>query len=239
MNTVQRIGQLLKFRGAPLRNGHSKRSYSQCGEDLIVDYVFQLRGVARPSYLDIGAHHPYWLSNTALFYERGCRGINIEANPQLIRLFNEHRSEDINLNVGIGNREGKFDFYVMEDNTLSTFSQVERDNLVATGKRQTTVIPVQVKTVPAVLSESFGGIFPDFLSLDAEGMDLDILQSIHFDRHWPKIICVESAKYSPVGAGERRTDLIEFLFSMQYIEYANTNLNAIMVKKEFWITSRT
>ena len=42
-------------------------SYSQCGEDLLVDYIFKLRGIERPSYLDIGAHDPYYLSNTALF----------------------------------------------------------------------------------------------------------------------------------------------------------------------------
>jgi FkbM family methyltransferase len=234
MDGVVRIGQLLIRWRSPIRNSHSKKSYSQCGEDLIVDYVFQLRGVSCPSYLDIGAHHPYWLSNTALFYERGCRGINIEANPQLIRPFKEHRPDDINLNVGVGSREGSLDFYVMEDSTLSTFSQAERDHMVAVGKHQATVIAVKVTTISAVLSECFDGAFPDFLTLDAEGMDFNILQSIDFDKHWPKIICAEAAEYSPVGAGPRRTDLIDYLLSKNYIEYANTNLNAIMVKKEFW-----
>ena len=201
---------------------------------MIVDYVFRLRGVSQPSYLDIGAHHPYFLSNTAMFYERGCRGINIEANPELIPLFHKHRPEDINLNIGIGDQDGQLDFYVMEDSTLSTFSKPERDHLVSSGKREGTVLPVQIRTVSAVLSESFGGRFPDFLTLDAEGMDLDILHSIDFERGWPKIICVEAAEYSPVGAGARRDDLIDFLKSKKYIEYANTNLNAIMVKVEFW-----
>ena len=91
-----------------------------------------------------------------------------------------------------------------------------------------------IRTVSSVLSESFGGLFPDFLTLDAEGMDLQILRSIDFDKQWPKIICVEAAEYSPVGAGARRADLIDFLQSKNYIEYANTNLNAIMVKKAFW-----
>jgi FkbM family methyltransferase len=234
MSAIRRIGQLFGRLKSRPQDRYSKKSYSQCGEDLIVDYVLQLRGVSNPSYLDIGAHHPYFISNTALFYERGCRGINIEANPQLIPLFHKHRPEDINLNIGIGARNGQLDFYVMEDSSLSTFSQRERDNLARAGKIQANVIQVRIRTISPVLSESFGGLFPDFLTLDAEGMDLDILQSIDFNKHWPKVICVEAAEYSPVGAGARRADLIDFLLSNNYIEYANTNLNAIMVNKEFW-----
>ncbi len=77
-------------------------SYSQCGEDLIVQYIFSLRGVLKPTYLDIGAHHPFALSNTAIFYMKGCRGVNVEANPDLFRFFKRHRLRDINLNLGIG-----------------------------------------------------------------------------------------------------------------------------------------
>ena len=234
VSAIQRVGRLLTRWRSRHQDGYWKKSFSQCGEDLIVDYVFRLRGVSHPTYMDIGAHHPYFISNTALFYERGCRGINIEANPQLIPLFHKHRPEDINLNIGIGDQDGKLDFYVMEDDTLSTFSKAERDHLAASGKREATVLPVRIRTVSVVLSESFGGKFPDFLTLDAEGMDLDILRSIDFDRHWPKVICVEAAEYSPVGAGARRVELIDFLLSKDYIEYANTNLNAVMVKKEFW-----
>jgi FkbM family methyltransferase len=234
MNMIRRLKQLRRSWKTRHQEGYRKESFSQCGEDVIVDYVFMLRGISRPSYMDIGAHHPYWLSNSALFYERGCRGINIEANPQLITMFHKYRPQDVNLNIGIGEQEGQLDFYVMEDNTLSTFSQQECDRMEAAGKLRAAVIPVMIRTVSSVLSESFGGLFPDFLTLDAEGMDLQILRSIDFDKQWPKIICVEAAEYSPVGAGARRADLIDFLQSKNYIEYANTNLNAIMVKKAFW-----
>src|SRR5689334_18987985 len=72
----------------PVRGGgFGIHSYSQCGEDIIIDHVFRLRGIPSPSYIDIGANHPYFINNTAMFYERGCRGINIEANPQLLSAF--------------------------------------------------------------------------------------------------------------------------------------------------------
>ena len=213
----------------------SKRSFSQCGEDLLVNYVFNLRNIKNPTYLDIGANHPFFLSNTALFYLKGCRGLNIEANPQLIREFELFRRKDINLNVGVGPVEDEMDFYVINDPTLSTFSRAEADHLTATGKYSVQAVEkIKLTTVDKLIVKYCNGQFPDFLSIDVEGLDYDILRSIDFSKYWPKVICVEAAEYSSVGAGSRRTDIIDFLVSKGYYEYANTNLNAIMVKNEFW-----
>jgi FkbM family methyltransferase len=209
-------------------------SFSQNGEDLIVSNVFKLRNVFNPSYIDIGAHDPYYLSNTAIFYQKGCRGINIEANSNLIENFRLYRPGDINLNIGISDHEGTMDFYVMAHDTLSTFSEQEKDNMVSNHQTLSHVEKVSVSTLSSVIKKYFNGIFPDFLSLDVEGMDLQILQSINFEEFAPKVICVEAAEYSPIGAGKRKTELINFLVSQGYYEYANTNLNAIMVKNEFW-----
>lgn len=211
-----------------------KTSYSQCGEDLIVEYIFNLRGLKKPSYIDIGAHHPFFLSNTAMFYSKGCRGINIEANPELFGLLVTERSEDINLNMGIGANQKQLDFYVMEDDTLSTFSKEELTNLIASGQVLKTTKTIKVNTVENVINEFWNTVFPDFLNLDVEGLDFEILQSIKFEQQSPKIICVEAAEYSSIGAGKRKDDLINFLLSKNYYEYANTNLNAIMVRRDFW-----
>ncbi|MEO9209867.1 MAG: FkbM family methyltransferase [Ginsengibacter sp.] len=214
----------------------SKKSYSQCGEDLIVQYIFSLRGIEKPSYLDIGANDPYTLSNTALFYHKGSRGINIEANPELAIQFKTLRRGDINLNIGIGDKEDELDFYVMKDNTLSTFSKLECDQMVNSGKELASVEKIKLTTISKVIQLYHQGIFPDFLSLDVEGMDFDILRSIDFTQSLPKVICVEAAEYSFNGSGERKNELIDFLLSKNYYEYANTNLNAIMVHRDFWFT---
>ena len=213
---------------------HAKKSYSQCGEDLLIQYVFNLRGIQKPSYIDVGANDPFYLSNTALFYEIGCRGINIEANPVLADAFNTHRPGDINLNIGIDSKKGELDFHIMQDNTLSTFSKEECDSMVAQGKLLSETKKIRLTTIDAVLEKHFNNQFPDFMSIDVEGMDFKILQSIDYTKSSPKIICVEAAEYSPIGAGARRSELIDFLVSKNYYEYANTNLNAIMVRKDFW-----
>jgi FkbM family methyltransferase len=212
----------------------AQKSYSQCGEDLIVDYIFKLRGIDLPTYIDIGAHDPFYLSNTAKFYDRGCKGINIEANPDLIQAFYTFRPNDINLNIGISDEEGSLDFYIMEDNTLSTFSKEECDFMVSNGKAFSRVQKIKLATLSQILNQNFAGNFPDFLSIDVEGMDFQILKSIDFKKAFPKIICCEAAEYSPIGTGDRREEIISLLETNGYYEYANTNLNAIMVRREFW-----
>lgn len=211
-----------------------KKSYSQCGEDLLINYIFMLRSVSNPSYLDIGANDPFFLSNTALFYSKGSKGINIEANPTLYRKFEKLRTRDINLNIGISDKEEELDFYIMEDDTLSTFSKIESEHMQTQGNVLREVKKVKLTTVAHIIDQHCEGIFPDFLSIDVEGMDFEILQSINFDHSRPKVICVEAANYSPIGAGARRNELIDFLVSKGYYEYANTNLNAIMVDRKFW-----
>ena len=143
-----------------------KTSYSQCGEDLLVQYIFNLRNISNPSYLDVGANDPFYLSNTALFYEQGCRGINIEANPALIRSFIKARPEDVNLNIGIGQKETIMDFYVMNDPTLSSFSAKECEKYIETGKYHIiSTLKIKISTIQKILEEFNNGIFPDFLFL--------------------------------------------------------------------------
>ena len=217
---------------------YRKMSFSQCGEDNIIDYVFTLRNILNPSYLDIGANHPYFLNNTAIFYERGCRGTNIEANSLLVDLFRHHRSKDINLNIGIGSKAGELDFYIFKDDTLSTFSKEEAEQQKKSGKSFARTEKIQIKTLNYIVSEYCKGVFPDLLSIDVEGVDFEILQSTDFSANKPKIICAETAEYSPIGAGAKRTDYIKYIENLGYYLYADTNLNSIFVEHAFWFDKR-
>lgn len=219
----------------PKKQFLGKISFSQCGEDLIIDYVFKLRGILKPTYLDVGAFHPYRLNNTYLFYQKGCRGINIEANPNLIKLFYAIRPNDVNLNIGISNVEAELPFYILTDPTLSTFSQTELNHMIGQGNKLDRTIIIKTVPLPKVIHDYCNGIFPDLLSIDVEGLDFEILKTIEFEKSGPKIICVESAEYSNMGAGEKRIDLINYLIKKGYFEYATTNLNSIMVQNKFWL----
>jgi hypothetical protein len=211
-----------------------KSSYSQSGEDIIIDYIFNLRKISKPTYLDLGAHHPFSLNNTYLFYRRGARGVNIDANPELIELFAVHRPEDVNINLGVGEKTGELDFYVISESLLSTFSQEEAMMQLDHGFAITSKILMRIKSVSDIIDDYFGGVYPELVSIDVEGIDEMIVSSMSFKESKPKVICLETVEYTPDGTGKKRIDLIQMVINLGFTVYADTNINTIFVENEFW-----
>lgn len=213
----------------------SKLSFSQSGEDLIVNFIFNEIGIQLPSYIDIGAHHPYYINNTAFFYLKGCRGINIEPDPALFDNLLEERKEDVNLNIGVGEQKDILDFYVINVPTLNTFSKKEAENYSLEGNFYIKEIKqIEVRTVTSILDKYNNGNFPDFLTLDAEGIDEIVLKAIDYDRSKPTVICTETISFSETGRGIKNLEIIKYLESKGYLLYADTNINSIFVLKEKW-----
>lgn len=226
------VGKMKNFRAA--LGKYKKVSYSQCGEDLILDFLLTGLRISQPTYMDIGAHHPYYLSNTALLHQKGARGINIEPHPQLFRRFLNARKKDTNLNIGVGASAAELDFYIMAIPTLCTFSKSEADAYVAQGIALERVQKVKVQPIDEILKTYNAGKFPHVLSLDVEGLDEEILRSINYEEAYPLIICVESISYSTFGSGVRQEGLISFLLSKGYIIYAETYINTIFIMEKDW-----
>jgi FkbM family methyltransferase len=209
-------------------------SYAQSGEDIIVRYLFDALGIKKPSYIDIGAHHPTYISNTALLYQTGSRGINIEPDPSLFREFINSRPLDTNLNIGLAKKPGQLDFFLMDPPALNTFSKEEAQQCVREGSQIVSTRKVSVQTLPTIIDKYCHGIFPDFMSLDVEGLDMEILQTIEFEKTAPLVICVETISYSArFGEGRKETEIIDFLLAHGYQVYADTHLNTIFLKKNF------
>ncbi len=163
--------------------------YGQHGEDLIIAAIFAKIGITTPSYIDLGANHPFVGSNTALLYLNGCRGVNIEANPRMIDFFESLRPEDINLNVGVADKPGKLSFYLVSDESgLNSFS---KDDIEKAGAVAKETMELPVVTLDSIVDEYLGGVYPDFLDCDIEGLDYSVLESMSFEKSFPKVICVE------------------------------------------------
>ena len=223
---------------AHLRRGmgmYYRKSWSQCGEDLILRYLFDLLHIARPSYIDIGAHHPWYYNNTYLFYRRGARGVNVEPDPSLHARLRSGRGRDTNLNIGIGSREDEMDFYVMSNRTLNTFSPVEARKYVAQhGLRIVETRRIRVQTFAQAV-EAHLGRTPDLVSLDVEGLELEILRSIDFEQHRPHVFCIETLSYnSGNGSGVKNADIHALMLEKEYMLYADTYINSIYVAKRSW-----
>ncbi len=211
-----------------------KISYSQCGEDLITKVIFDnVLKIRQPSYLDIGAFHPFRFSNTYLFYKFGSRGINVEPNPDSLNIFKKYRPRDINLNIGIGTKSGVLEYHKMESNELNTFSFSEAQRMKSMeGIPIIDTLQIDVKTIEEVLKESGFERFPDFLSIDIEGNDLDILRTIDYRKSSPKVICVETIQFSKNSNARKKLDIITFLEGEDYYHYSDTMINSIFVKKD-------
>jgi FkbM family methyltransferase len=209
-------------------------SYSQSGEDMIIHFILKNLKIEKPTYIDIGAYHPERLSNTAFFYNSGCSGINIEPNPMLFRAFVRYRPRDLNLNIGISDVAGEMDFFVMSADTLSTFSRDEADKFVKEhGYKVVKTTKLQVKTVSDILA-NINTKYPDFLSLDAEGVEEKILRSINFEVWSPLVICCETVPYSATGIVSKNYEVVDYLKSKGYMVYADTYINTIFVLRSAW-----
>ena len=190
MFAKQLIKKLLRY---PTREIFT-RSYSQEGEDLILKSMFEDRGRGHKGfYVDVGALHPYRLSNTAFFYEKGWSGINIEPTPTAIELFKKHRPRDINLNLGVGNGTAELTFYCFDEPALNSFSKELSEERHNTSKFKITgEVKIPISPLSVILDEHLPKSTEiDFMSIDVEGLDLDVLKSNNWNKYSPAFLLVE------------------------------------------------
>jgi FkbM family methyltransferase len=166
---------------------HRKVSYSLFGEDIILRTFFSKH--KKGFYVDIGAHHPLMISNTAYFYKRGWHGINIEPSPNLIQAFKHSRKRDINLNIGITNQDAELSFYIFDREVFNSFN---KEGSLLRGCK----IVKELKIRTYKLSDVLDKYLPvnqkiDFFSIDVEGLDLDVLKSNNWEKYVPDYIIVE------------------------------------------------
>lgn len=197
-------------------------SYSQHGEDLGIDRL--LNFPTHGFYVDVGANDPDRFSNTRRFYDRGWCGINIEPDPVLYQRLVSRRPRDTNLNIGVSRSVSTLDFYHLFPNTLSTFSKPFAEEYQRLGYKLEYVSQVQTKPLSQVFWEHSVSMI-DFISIDTEGFDLQVLQSNDWDRYRPRALIVEK---KTVG-GTNNDGVEDFCRSTgYYLSYSN-HLNAIYI----------
>lgn len=182
---------ILKY--LPLHYYKFYKSYSQDGEDMILKSFFENNKHYKGFYVDVGAHHPIRYSNTYFFYRKGWRGINIEPTPTAIRPFKILRSRDINLNVGVAGINDSLTFYCFNEPALNTFTE-EVALKVDKSAKYKIIKKVRVEVFPLreILNQYVPeGVKIDFLSIDVEGLDFEVLQSNDWNKFSPEYLLVE------------------------------------------------
>ena len=204
----------------------TKKYYSELGEDVILQHYCPGK---TGFYVDIGAYHPKRISVTRMFYERGWRGINIEPNPNSIKVFNRIRRRDINLNIGVSDEAGELDYYyygpTSEGNNFNTelYETYKKNGNHSLPQK---IMKIKVDTLNNVLENNLPkNTEIDFLTIDVEGLELKILKSLDYDKYSPKHILVEDLSFwdKNIDFMEfRNTDLYKFLNMKKYIVVAKT-----------------
>jgi len=202
---------------------------SQYGEDFIIESL--LPNKKDGFYVDVGANHPIKFNNTFLFYTKGWWGINIEPNISRIKFFNILRRRDINLNVGIGKTSSEIDFHVFKESTLSTFDVDASKEYQNMGHKLKNI--VKIKTVPLreILQKYANGIDIDILSIDTEGLDMQVLESNDWEKFRPRFLIIETLEYRNDGSGKKINEIFDlYLERVGYKKIADTYINTIYEK---------
>ncbi|MEO8165113.1 MAG: FkbM family methyltransferase [Betaproteobacteria bacterium] len=200
---------------------HALRSYSQEGEDMILRRLFE--GRREGFYVDVGAHHPMRFSNTYFFYRQGWRGLNIEPNPDAALGFRLFRHRDIHVQAGADIIAGEMRYWCFDEPALNTFDEaLMRERISRTPYR---VIETRMVTVDR-LESILGQFLPanqkiDFISIDVEGGDLQVLQSNDWARFRPALVLVEVLGWRLDLADKHPID--EFMRGVGYAMVAKTH----------------
>jgi FkbM family methyltransferase len=195
-------------------------AYSSEGEDLILKRIFDTK--TNGVYIDVGAHHPFRVSNTYLFYKKNWTGINIDPMPGSQAMFNKYRPLDINLEMGVSATKQHLTYYIFNEPALNTFSTDKVEEY--TQDPQYRIIKEQkIETWP--LADILDRYLPagtniDFLTIDAEGLDMEVLRSNNWQKYRPTYILVESTPF--LLANMHNTEMGQYMQDAGYAIFAKT-----------------
>jgi FkbM family methyltransferase len=204
--------------------------YSQCSQDQILErYVF--KGFQNGVFVDVGAHDGVSLNNTLFFEEtHNWSGINIEPIQSVYAKLVVARPRSINLHCAVCNQDGTAEFIqntgatemlsgLVDHYDLRHIRRVQGENNQNGGK--TELITVETKRLETILDQhNIQHIH--YLSIDVEGAEMDVIQSIHFDKVFIDVIGFEN-NYQDVSV-----PIVEYLQSKGYVMF-HKSLDIFMI----------
>lgn len=170
-------------------------SWSQGGEDLVLDHF--LGGIINGTYVDVGAHHPSRFSVTRRLYQKGWTGINIDANPNQMRIFQKQRKRDINLSIAVGSKSF-IELSIFEEAAISTINEKWKKKFLEEGNKVVQSLSIQGETLEAIIKKYLPNSQIHLLNVDAEGSDFQVIMSLNLEemeqKKWPAYILIETPR---------------------------------------------
>ena len=185
------------------KNKNPNFHYSEFAEDVMVNRIF--RNYSDGFYVDIGAYHPIKGSLTYKLYKKGWKGMNLDISKTSIDLFDIARPEDKNINCAIGNFSG--DTFYYENSPINQQNSLIKSNV--TQKK------VEIKSFLLEEILKLNKIDKvDFINIDTEGTELNIINSINFEKINPILFTIEENSFDTVN--ESRNAKIELMKKNNY-----------------------
>jgi FkbM family methyltransferase len=188
------------------RNSFKNSHLGEYGEDIFIRRFF--KNLKSGTYVDVGCYHPIKGSLTYCLYKSGWSGINIDLSQTSIDLFKISRPKDINVRAAISNFDGETHYY--ESGKINQQNSLEGNN-----ENKIKIEAYKLNT----LLEKFKINKIDFLNIDAEGHDFNVISNFDFIKYKPKLISIEHNSY----------DFVEFLKS---------DIHNLLVKNKYFLTSK-
>jgi FkbM family methyltransferase len=198
--------------------GLGQLTYSQFGEDILIRGFFRDKPVG--VYVDVGAFHPIYYSNTYALYKLGWKGLAIDATGSFERLYKRFRPRDQFVHAVVGPCEGKAQFTHFAAGAFDRLQEFvsEVPDQFRKGQRTT---EVSVRRLDEILGN--GNLTNiDFLNIDCEGSDLEILSSIDLKIIRPSLISVEDHSQYWVTS-----PLVRILAENHYTLYGRCGLSTL------------
>ena len=175
-----------------------KNTLSQDKEDLFIKKFFKNK--REGTYLDIGCFNPLLWNNTYLLYKRGWHGINVDIQKINIDLFNVARPDDINICCALYDKKKILNLYNLQGENNSAVMTIDKSHAekmkflfsknIIKKKIQTLTFSEMIKNHKIIINNI------DFLNIDTEGSDFNILKSINIQKYKPKLICIEISQFT-------------------------------------------
>ena len=189
-------------------------------EDLLIDLLLSFKKTG--FYVDVGANDPSFPGNTQRFYLRGWSGINIEPQLEPYKKLVEARPRDINLNFGVALERGKMTFYQSSASDTSSLNKKMALKSSKWHRAELSTIEIEVMPLRDVFSEHLKRKEIDFMSVDVEGCELNVLKSNDWEKYRPMVLIIEIVHYD-------RREIIEYLNERNYLLVYNNLVNGIFV----------
>jgi hypothetical protein len=201
--------------------GVRRGTFSQHGEDIFISEHFGHKKGG--FYVDVGASHPFRLSNTFLLYQNGWRGVTVEPIPFLANLHKKWRPQDTLVQRGIGPFAGKRSFQEMLPSVLSTLDAKIAEAYVSKGRAHLLrSYDIDVLSLDELFANYVGRRPVDLLSIDIEGLDTDTITAFELNDVRPVVICIEA------NSKEDRDKVLSYLEQCEYRLLAEFGCNLIV-----------